>query len=64
MGTLLPSPGLAQEWKEQGEQNFVVEILDELKPVDDQGYDYRDDLKALEAMWLEKLKPSGERGYH
>ena len=23
-----------------------------------------DDLKALEAMWLEKLKPFGERGYH
>ena len=64
MGSFLPSPGLAQEWKEQGEQNFVVEVLDELKPVDDPAYDYRADLKALEAMWLEKLKPFGERGYH
>ncbi|MCK9419249.1 MAG: GIY-YIG nuclease family protein [Nitrospirae bacterium] len=64
MGTFLPSAGLAQDWKELGEQNFVMEVLDELKPVDDPGYDYRDDLKALEEMWLEKLKPFGERGYH
>ena len=64
MGNFLPSAELAQDWKEQGEENFVVEVLDELKPVDDPAYDYRDDLKALEAMWLEKLKPFGERGYH
>jgi hypothetical protein len=63
-GNFLPSPGLAKDWKEMGEQNFVFEVLDELKPVDDPAYDYRDDLKALEAMWLEKLKPFGERGYH
>lgn len=64
MGNFLPSAGLAQDWKELGEENFVVEVLDELKPVDDPAYDYRDDLKALEAIWLEKLKPFGERGYH
>ena len=64
MGTFLPSPALAQDWKEMGEQSFVIELLDELKPVDDPAYDYQDDLKALEAMWLEKLKPFGERGYH
>ena len=38
-----------------GEQSFVIEVIDELKPVDDPAHDYRDDLKALEAMWLEKL---------
>jgi hypothetical protein len=64
MGTFLPSPGLVKDWKEMGEQCFVFEVLDELKPVDDPAYDYRDDLKALETMWLEKLKPFGERGYH
>jgi hypothetical protein len=64
MGTFLPSPALTKDWKEMGEQNFVVEVLDELKPVDDPAHDYRDDLKALEAMWMEKLKPFGERGYH
>jgi len=64
MGTFLPSPCLAKDWKEMGEQSFVVEVIDELKPVDDPAYDYRDDLKALEAMWLDKLKPFGEQGYH
>jgi hypothetical protein len=64
MGTFLPSPALAQDWKEMGEQGFVVEVIDELKPVDDRAHDYQDDLQALEAMWLEKLKPFGERGYH
>jgi hypothetical protein len=57
MGTFLPSPALAQDWKELGEQSFAIEVIDELKPVDDPAFDYRDDLKALEAMWLEKLKP-------
>ena len=64
MGTFLPSPGLAKEWQEMEEQSFVFEVLDELKPVDDPAYDYRDDLKALEAMWLEKLKPFADQGYH
>ncbi|MHB8844007.1 MAG: GIY-YIG nuclease family protein [Nitrospirota bacterium] len=64
MGTFLPSPGLAKDWKELGEQNFVIEVLDELKHVEDPAHDYQEDLKALEAMWLEKLTPFGERGYH
>src|SRR3990172_8793742 len=64
MGSFLPSSALSQDWKEMGEQSFVIEVLDELKPVDDPAYDYRDDLKALETIWLEKLKPFGERGYH
>jgi nitrate/nitrite-specific signal transduction histidine kinase len=64
MGNFLPSPGLAKDWKERGEQSFIIEVLDELKPYDDPTYDYQEDLKALEAMWLEKLKPFGERGYH
>lgn len=64
MGTFLPSPALARDWKEMGEESFVIEVLDELKPVEDPGHDYRDDLKALEEMWREKLKPFGERGYH
>jgi hypothetical protein len=64
IGSFLPSSALLKDWKEMGEQCFVIEVLDELKPVDDPAYDYRDDLKALETMWLEKLKPYGEQGYH
>jgi hypothetical protein len=64
MGTFLPSPALAREWKEMGEESFVLGVLDELKPVGDPAHDYNEDLKALEAMWMEKLKPFGEQGYH
>lgn len=64
MGAFLPSSGLAKDWKELGEEQFVVEVLDTLTPVDDPAHDYRDDLNALEAMWMEKLKPFGEKGYH
>jgi hypothetical protein len=64
MGSFLPSPDLNKDWNEMGERSFIFEVLDELKPVDDPAHDYRDDLKALEAIWLEKLKPYGEKGYH
>ncbi len=65
MGTFLPCPALAKDWNELGERNFTIEVLDELKPRDDDPTrDYRDDLKALETMWMEKLQPFGERGYH
>ena len=57
MGTFLPSPELAKDWKELGEDSFVIEVLDELKPVDDPGRDYQEDLKELEKMWREKLRP-------
>ena len=64
MGAFLPNPELARDWKELGEQSFVIDVLDELKAVEDPAHDYREDLKALEEMWMEKLKPFGERGYH
>lgn len=47
-----------------GPENFVFEVLDKLKPVEEPDYDYREDLKALEELWLEKLEPYGERGYN
>jgi hypothetical protein len=53
-GTFLPSPELAKDWKELGEQNFVIEVIDELKPVDDPDHDYQEDLKELERMWRER----------
>ena len=64
MGVFLPSPALAADWKELGERCFLIEVIDDLKPVDDPDHDYREDLKTLEAIWLDKLKPYGERGYH
>lgn len=55
---------LADEMKEYGPESFTYEILDQLKPSEDPLYDYKEDLKTLEALWLEKLQPYDERGYH
>ena len=55
---------LTKEMKEFGMENFVIEILDQLKENDDPLYDYSEDLKTLEELWLEKLQPYGERGYN
>ena len=58
MGTFLPSPSLARDWTDLGEGNFVIEVLDVLKPADDDpARDYKEDLKELEDMWREKLRP-------
>jgi hypothetical protein len=63
-GAFASSHALCRDWKEQGEESFVIEVLDELAPVDDVAHDYDADLKALEALWLEKLQPYGDKGYH
>jgi hypothetical protein len=55
---------LQQEWNEHGPEAFEFEILDTLPPSDKPGYKPAEDLKALEALWLEKLMPFEERGYN
>ena len=55
---------LQQDWNEFGPEAFELTILDTLPPSDRPAYNPADDLKALEALWLEKLMPFGERGYN
>ncbi|HYH04870.1 MAG TPA: GIY-YIG nuclease family protein [Bacillota bacterium] len=55
---------LEEEMKTYGPENFTFEILDQLKPSEDRQYDYREDLKALEALWVEKLQPFEAKGYN
>lgn len=55
---------LQKDYNESDEANFSFEVLDRLEPKDDLKYDYSDDLKVLEEMWLEKLQPYDEQGYH
>jgi len=63
-GAFTTSHELCRDWQKLGEQSFTIEVIDELKPVDEAEHDYHADLKALEELWLEKLQPYGERGYH
>jgi len=55
---------LQKDYNELGEENFTFEVLDYLKPKDEPGYDYSDDLDCLEQLWLEKLQPYNDKGYN
>ncbi len=54
---------LQRDWNALGPDAFAFEVLDTLTPPDRAGYDPADDLRILEALWLERLEPFGERGY-
>ena len=55
---------LQEDFNQSGASNFVFEVVDSLKPKEDLAYDYTEDLKVLEEMWLEKLQPYDEKGYN
>lgn len=63
-GGFHPARRLLPDWKEFGEENFVFEILEEVQPRSDPGYDYKADLEFLEDLWLENLAPYDESGYN
>ncbi|OGJ89903.1 MAG: hypothetical protein A2487_09250 [Candidatus Raymondbacteria bacterium RifOxyC12_full_50_8] len=45
-----------EDYNSFGEDQFVFEILDQLKPKDDDpAYDYTEDLEVLKSIWLEKI---------
>lgn len=58
------NPALQREWKELGADAFAFETLDVIEPPDAPGYDPRRDLRALEALWRERLKALHGAGYH
>jgi hypothetical protein len=43
--------------------SFRFEVLDLLPPPEDPAVDRKEELKVLEALWLERLSPYGEAGY-
>ena len=51
------------EWKQFGSENFEFKELEILEPADDPSYDPAEDLDVLEALWIEKLTPFGDKGY-
>jgi group I intron endonuclease len=55
---------LQKDFVSSGENNFFFGILDYLEPKEDPKYDYTEDLKVLEEMWLEKLQPYAGNGYN
>jgi hypothetical protein len=63
-GDIHLSKELIKDWQEYGQENFIFEVLDQLKAEENPLYDYRNDLKTLEDLWLEKLQPYDEKGYN
>jgi hypothetical protein len=59
-----PNHELQADWTELGDDAFAFEVLDTITRPDHAEGDPREDLKLLEAMWLQQLTPFGERGYH
>ena len=55
---------LQRDWDAHGSDCFVFEVLEELEPLDDAGYDPAADLELLEQMWIDKLRPYGDKGYN
>ena len=55
---------MQRDFLEAGEGNFAFEILDTLKPKGDARGDYGEELRMLEDLWLEKLRPALETGYN
>ena len=60
-------PALQDDWDRLGPEAFAFETLD-LLPVPREGpvdpAVQREELEVLEALWLERLRPWGEAGYH
>ena len=52
------------DFNEIKEEGFSFDTIDLLEPREDPNYDYTEDLKILEAMWIERLQPFDENGYN
>lgn len=60
-----PNKAMQADWNAVGGDAFTFEVVDTLNPPDDApSADLRDECKALEALWMEKLAPYEPAGYH
>jgi hypothetical protein len=59
-----PNRALQADWTALGSDQFDVEIIDTLAAPETPDVDQRDDVAALEALWLEKLAPYEPVGYN
>lgn len=59
-----PNRELTKAWKEQGEENFVIEILEHLEyDKDETKTDYSEELALLQMIWEERLGKEGLEFY-
>jgi hypothetical protein len=63
MGSHMCRP-LQEEYRAHGAVSFVFEILETLPEETDATVNRSEDLAILEQIWLDKLLPYGDNGYH
>jgi hypothetical protein len=56
---------LQADWDQAGVEQFSFERAEVLeKPTDNAYFDVPGELKRLETLWLQNLRPYGDKGYH
>jgi hypothetical protein len=55
---------LQEDWNTFGPGAFRFEVVAVVEPKDDPGFSVEIELSKLEAAWLEKTQPFGDRGYN
>ncbi|MFC7679419.1 GIY-YIG nuclease family protein [Paenibacillus sp. GCM10028914] len=55
---------MQKEWNEYGEDAFVFEVLEVIKPEEDPFYNLKDVVSKREEHWISELQPFGEHGYN
>ena len=55
---------LAQDWVAHGETNFLLEILDMVKPNEDPPFNAARELDMLVSLWRQEIPCLGELGYN
>jgi hypothetical protein len=55
---------LQRDWLAFGEDSFTFAVLETVAESDNPGFNIEEELMLLEEIWLERLKPFGERGYN
>lgn len=55
---------LQKDWIEFGKDKFKYEILEEIEQKEGASINYRKEVKELEKMYIEDLKPFDDRGYN
>jgi hypothetical protein len=57
-------PALQEDWNRHGADSFSFEVLDVLPPSEEPRTEPKEELRVLESLWLERLRPYGEAGYN
>jgi len=58
-----PNRALLADWQADGRAGFEIRVVDELAPKDEPGWDPREELGALKALWQERLVAEGGTPY-